>query len=324
MTYIPRTQKIVRLPINQIEPDPHNPNIMEPKSYKQLKEDMKAGRYYDPIEVRRIGRDRFRVVDGNHRLGIAKELGWKTINCVVLKVDEVRARLRTLKKHIHRGQRNLVGIAENINLLRGLGLPLNSIASQLHFKKRHVYEILEVLDLEDDVKELVRSGAVTLKHVNVTSPLKNVDKITERLNRRRLPPLLRHMYKHLLETKMLGPSLQNDMLREVARDKLSVRETKKRVKDILRKWRELEPVIEVGNHVYPGFEIPMELFEKMLLRANKEGKDIHEVIENLMSNWAHGKYDCPYCGADLTLGERNCPECQKLGFDVLRRAKRQK
>lgn len=63
-----------------------NPQYLKPAQMEALKVSIRRDGFCAPILVRPLGRGRYEVVSGNHRLMAATELGHKAVPCVVLKL----------------------------------------------------------------------------------------------------------------------------------------------------------------------------------------------------------------------------------------------
>jgi len=71
------------LPIHQLEPNPDNPNKMSPRAFDLLVDNIESKGMTEDIEVRRIGKDQYRIIGGHHRWGACEYLGWKEVPCIV-------------------------------------------------------------------------------------------------------------------------------------------------------------------------------------------------------------------------------------------------
>lgn len=96
--------KIRDLPHSQIEPDPDNPNEMDDETLAALKDDIRRRGFIQPILVRPVGEDRYRLIDGEHRWKVLGELGAETVPCVVEEADETSAKMRMLTMNRLRGE----------------------------------------------------------------------------------------------------------------------------------------------------------------------------------------------------------------------------
>lgn len=85
------------LPIDLLEENPRNPNILSEDLYERLKRAISRFGFVQPILVAKGKNGKYIVVDGNHRLKVARELGIKEIPAVITN-DDVRAQSISMNK----------------------------------------------------------------------------------------------------------------------------------------------------------------------------------------------------------------------------------
>ena len=92
----PQRLEVVHLPIGDLRPNPWNPNRVPADVMHKLREYLRKEGLVQPLVVRRMP-DHFQILGGFHRWSICKdELGYTEIPCVVVDVDEKRAKLLTV------------------------------------------------------------------------------------------------------------------------------------------------------------------------------------------------------------------------------------
>jgi len=99
--------KIEYIPVNQLERNPWNPNIMDDETMERLKKEIEENGIIDPIQVVKIEEGKYRVIGGEHRWQIVKALGHETIPCVVLGErfkDEDLQKFVTVRLNVIRGR----------------------------------------------------------------------------------------------------------------------------------------------------------------------------------------------------------------------------
>jgi ParB-like chromosome segregation protein Spo0J len=88
--------EVVHLPIGDLRPNSWNPNRVPPEVMHKLREYLRKEGLVQPLVVRRMA-DHHQILGGFHRWTICKdELGYTEIPCVVVDVDEKRAKLLTV------------------------------------------------------------------------------------------------------------------------------------------------------------------------------------------------------------------------------------
>lgn len=102
----------LRVPHGDVEKNPWNYNVMPPDKYEKLKtwleELRKDGKPLPPIMVRPHPekREKWQIIDGEHRWRAIGELGYTKINVFVMDVDTKKAKLLTDSFNYTKGERD--------------------------------------------------------------------------------------------------------------------------------------------------------------------------------------------------------------------------
>ena len=160
------TEKIELYPVDQIEEVSWNMNRMLPEQFEALKADMKKNGPdgIDPILVVRkkillndpsVSEDLRFVINGNHRLRAAKELGWKQIRVVFDNelIDPAIVRLVSYQKNTERGDVDEFKVAENFKWLVDNGWKQDRIAAAYGIARETVGKRLSLLQVQPEIKE---------------------------------------------------------------------------------------------------------------------------------------------------------------------------
>lgn len=113
--------EVVELPVDSLDPDPENPNRVDAKLMEALRRDIAERGFVQPVVVRPGKKGRWRIIDGEHRWTVLKDVGEETVPCVIDEADDDQARMRLLTMNKLRGKmdpqrlaRVLRGLAENM------------------------------------------------------------------------------------------------------------------------------------------------------------------------------------------------------------------
>ncbi len=111
--------EIVELPIDQVEPNPWNPNKQIPQVAQAERESITRFGFVDPITVRVVPgeHDRWQIIDGEHRWREARDLGYETIAAVILDVTEDEAKKLTIVLNETRGDADVVLLGQLLQQL---------------------------------------------------------------------------------------------------------------------------------------------------------------------------------------------------------------
>lgn len=149
---------IRELPVNALEPNPWNPNRVPPDLYAKLRAYLEREGFVEPLVVRAKG-ERFQILGGYHRWKIAGELGYTTVPCVVVELDDRRAKILSVNLNELKGASVPALLAQLIHDL-SRDLSLDDLASQLPYDVTQLADLQELLKIPDGLlEELERDAA---------------------------------------------------------------------------------------------------------------------------------------------------------------------
>lgn len=202
--------------VSKIEENPWNPNKMPAEAYGALLKDMKKGgpSAIDPILITIVDEHTI-VVDGNHRLRAARELGWSKIPVIVDPTisTEEKARMVGFSKNYERGTMDPYKQAEYFKWFVDRGWTHEKIAKEHRIDRTTVTKVLSLIKIEPEVREkLADVPRVTISHLEPIATLK---------------PKQQHKFA-------------KELSREYKRESPPVRTIEHRVEQIKREEREAE------------------------------------------------------------------------------------
>ena len=148
---------IEHISVEQLTPNPWNPNRMKDEMRAKLKVYIEREGLVEPLVVRPIGGG-YEILGGFHRWGIAKELGYENVPCVVVDLDDRRAKILSVNLNEMKGQSapNLLA-----NLVHDLSreLTLDDLETQLPYSEAELRDSLELLKIPDGLETLLETEA---------------------------------------------------------------------------------------------------------------------------------------------------------------------
>lgn len=162
----------VELPLDQVRPNPHQPRRQfNEATLSALADSMKAAGVIQPIVVRQIG-DNYELIAGERRLRAARLAGLATIPALIRETDAITQAQLALIENIQREDLNPIDRAEGYRvLIDQLGLTQTELATRLGEDRSSISNYLRLLDLHEDVRQLVRSGGLSVGHAKVLMTL---------------------------------------------------------------------------------------------------------------------------------------------------------
>lgn len=143
--------RIEKIDISRVEPNPWNPNRLTSKQFKSLVKEIKKRGFLQPILVRKL-RDKYQIIDGEHRWKAGKEAGLKEIPAVIVDVDDKVAKILTLNMNHLRGEDDVIELSKIIKDLTNY-MDLEHLAEETYITVAELNALLDV-DVDFDVSEL--------------------------------------------------------------------------------------------------------------------------------------------------------------------------
>ena len=116
-------------------------------------EDGKWEGLVEPIVVR-PHEDGYQILGGYHRWKIAQELGYETVPCAVVDLDERRAKILTINLNEMKGQSVSALLSELVHDL-SQELTLEDLESQLPYGEAELKDALEIMKIPDGLEAML-------------------------------------------------------------------------------------------------------------------------------------------------------------------------
>jgi len=176
----------IDIPLDQIEPSPYQPRMVF--NLEDIRGSIQRDGILVPLTVRK--KDGYHeLIDGERRIRLAKELGYKTVPCTVIDVDDETARRMVWKVNTLRQEYTPKEKAYYFKKLQEeYGMSLRGIARDCDYHPNAVKAHLNVFKLPQKYQELVwdRGSPLTVGHVQELEPLFDsgvlISTITDRLD----------------------------------------------------------------------------------------------------------------------------------------------
>ncbi len=149
--------KVEQLAVERLVPNPWNPNRMSDEMRAKLKAYIDREGFVEPLVVRSKG-DFFEILGGFHRWEIARELDYKTVPCVVVDLDDRRAKVLSINLNEMRGQSLPSLLAALVHDLSA-ELTLEDLETQLPYSVEELKDSLELLKIPDGLDTFLEEEA---------------------------------------------------------------------------------------------------------------------------------------------------------------------
>lgn len=165
--------------VYQIDLESISPNPDQPRKYfnedaqRELQESIKVHGILQPLILAKRG-DGYIIVAGERRYRAAKAVGMATVPALVKRIDDSLMREISLIENLQREDLNPIEEAEAIDeLIRLNGYTQEKLAQRIGKARSSVTNILRLLGLDDEVKELVRLNRLSAGHARALAAVAN-------------------------------------------------------------------------------------------------------------------------------------------------------
>ena len=167
-----------------IDANPYQPRLnFNEKELNELKESLTQHGMLQPIVLRRK-ENRYELVAGERRFRAAQEAGWKKVPAIQIIVDDRQMAELALTENMQRRDLNPLEKATAFrNYLDLYGGTHEELARRLALERSTVTNLMRLLDLNEEVQEMIRSGELSQGHARALLPLEEWDqkKLADRI-----------------------------------------------------------------------------------------------------------------------------------------------
>jgi ParB/RepB/Spo0J family partition protein len=144
--------RVVEIPVDRLRPNPWNPNRVPPDLFEKLRAYIEREGFVEPLVVRPAAEaGHYEILGGYHRWQVAKELGYESVPCNVVTLDDRRAKVLSINLNELKGQSVPALLAELIHDL-SRDLSLDDLASQLPYDATELADLQALLQIPDGLE----------------------------------------------------------------------------------------------------------------------------------------------------------------------------
>jgi ParB/RepB/Spo0J family partition protein len=164
------------VPIDSIEPNEYNPNVMPDHVLKRTKKLIERDGFVGAIEVRKHPKKegKYIIVDGEHRWTVAKEIGYTKIPILLTGKDiEKDAKITTFVRNETKGSPDTIKTAALVhNLLTEHNCTVSELAEEFMMTEQTISQLDSFKDEipvlpNEDIKEIVKQEESFGRQYNV-------------------------------------------------------------------------------------------------------------------------------------------------------------
>ncbi|MEJ2454370.1 MAG: ParB/RepB/Spo0J family partition protein [Candidatus Thiodiazotropha sp.] len=161
-----RKESLNRLPVDLIQRGRYQPRReFDADALRELADSIAAQGVIQPVVVRPVENDRYELIAGERRWRAAQQAGLDEIPVVIKEVTEEAAMAMGLIENIQREDLNPLEEANALSrLLHEFGLTHQEVAKAVGKSRTTVTNLLRLLELNEEVKELVETRRLEMGH----------------------------------------------------------------------------------------------------------------------------------------------------------------
>lgn len=179
------TDEIVELPIDELRPNPYQPRkVFDEEKLQELADSIKEHGIFQPIIVKKSSIKGYEIIAGERRVKACKMIGLEKIPAIIRNFTDQQMMEIALLENLQR--ENLNAIEEAMaykNLIDAMNVTQEELAKRLGKSRTHITNMLGLLNLPQEVKDMMIEEKISMSHARVLSKLEDKEQIIRLANR---------------------------------------------------------------------------------------------------------------------------------------------
>ena len=212
-----KEDQVQQIAVAKILMNPFQPRKrFDEEAIEELAQSIREHGIIQPIIVRQNGK-KYEIVAGERRYRAAKQAGLTDVPVIIKDFNEQQMMEVAILENLQREDLTPIEEAEAYNsLIEKLNFTQEDLAKRLGKSRPHIANLIRLLQLPEDIRELVNEGQLSMGHGRALLGLKN---------KRRIPEVAQKVLRDHLNVRQLEKYIQ-DINEAVSR------ETKRQNKDV--------------------------------------------------------------------------------------------
>lgn len=177
--------EVVELNLDELRPNPYQPRkVFDEDKLKELSDSILEHGVFQPIIVKKSTIKGYEIIAGERRVKASKMAGLDKIPAIVRDFSDQDMMEIALLENLQR--ENLNAIEEAMaykNLIDSMGVTQEVLANRLGKSRSHVTNMLGLLNLPEEVKDMIVDGKLSMSHARVLSKLEDKEDIIALANK---------------------------------------------------------------------------------------------------------------------------------------------
>ncbi len=177
-------EEIIEIPLSELRSNPYQPRKnFDEAALKELASSIKEHGVFQPIIAKKSIKG-YEIIAGERRVKASKLAGKETIPAIIRDFSDQDMMEIALLENLQR--ENLNPLEEALaykKLLVELSLTQESLATRLGKSRSHITNMIGLLSLPEEVKDLIMANKLSMSHARILSKMENPEKIKELANK---------------------------------------------------------------------------------------------------------------------------------------------
>ena len=177
--------EIVDLPLDELRPNPYQPRkVFDEEKLQELADSIREHGIFQPIIVKRSSIKGYEIIAGERRVKACRLIGLEKIPAIVRDFTDQQMMEIALLENLQRENLNAIEEATAYkNLLEAMDITQEELARRLGKSRTHITNMLGLLNLPEEVKDMMIEEKLSMSHARVLSKLENKEQIVKLANK---------------------------------------------------------------------------------------------------------------------------------------------
>ena len=173
-------EEIVELPISELRSNPYQPRKnFDETALQELATSIKEHGVFQPVIVKKSIKG-YEIIAGERRVKASKLAGKETVPTIIRDFSDQDMMEIALLENLQR--ENLNALEEAMaykKLIDELSLTQEQLANRLGKSRSHITNMLGLLSLPEEVKDMIMASKISMSHARVLSKIEDSEKVKE-------------------------------------------------------------------------------------------------------------------------------------------------
>ncbi len=178
-------EEIIEIDINELRSNPYQPRkVFDEEKLQELANSIKEHGIFQPIIVKKSSIKGYEIIAGERRVKASRIAGISKIPAIVRDFSDQQMMEIALLENLQR--ENLNAIEEAMayrSLINSMQITQEVLANRLGKSRSHVTNMLGLLNLPEEVKDMIIDNKISMSHARVLSKMENKEEILKLANK---------------------------------------------------------------------------------------------------------------------------------------------